>query len=375
MSPISTLRRDFGTAALLLSLCLAGGAGAQPSPFASGWTLTPDSSALRFQSVKNDTKVEVSSFATFSGTIDPQGQATVEVLLDSVDTKVDLRNVRMRFLMFETFQYPKATITTTIDPALLDDLPSVRRKTVSLPFTLDLHGVTKEQTAEVAITLLSDDMVSVASATPISVATADYNLDNGIRKLEEAANVKIVPSATVSFDFIFSRNTPLGNAVTAATPAPAPATPAPAPAAPAATATPAAAPASAALETAGNFDLEACVGRFEILSRTDNINFTPASARLDPQSNFLLDSIVDIVRRCPGLKIEVGGHTDSLGSDATNQALSERRAQTVTQYLVSHGVDASQLVSVGYGESRPVADNATREGQRRNRRIEFAVLN
>jgi len=355
-----------GLAALgaLTGLC-ATPALAQDNPFAGGWSLKSDSSALRFQSVKNETVVESSSFATFDGAIADDGTATVKIKLDSVDTKVDLRNVRMRFLFFETFQFPEAIVTTRIDPADLADLGEVRRKLINLPFTLDLHGVQAEGVAEVSVTLISDTLVAVASSTPISVATANHNLDNGVRKLEEAANVKVVPSATVSFDFLFGRNAPADPVVAAA--APAPATAAPAPAAPA--------PGSAAVETAGNFDIAACIGRFEILSRTDNINFRSASATLEDSSFFLLDSIVDIVLRCPGLRVEVGGHTDSLGSDVTNLRLSQRRASSVTEYLVNKGVDPAQINSNGYGETRPIVDNDTPDNQRRNRRIEFTVLN
>lgn len=343
------------TAALLLGLVPA--TAMAQSAFEHGWTLKSDSSALRFQSVKNQTKVESSTFATFSGTIDESGDVKLIVALDSVDTKVDLRNVRMRFLLFETFQFPEAEITARIDPALLADLPEARRKIVTMPYEISLHGVKKTGEAEVAVTLLSDDLVAVASSTPISVPTADYNLDNGVRKLEEAASVEIVPSATVSFDFIFARNAPVGAGT------------------PVAAAEPTAPSRSTAVETAGDFDLAACKGRFEILSRTDNINFRSASATLEQDSFFLLDSIVDIVRRCPGLRIEVAGHTDSLGSNQTNQTLSERRAAAVTDYLSSKGVDPAQITSTGYGETRPIVANDTRDHQRRNRRIEFSVLN
>lgn len=329
----------------------------QDNPFAGGWSLKSDSSALRFQSVKNDTVVETSSFASFDGTIAEDGTATVRILLDSVDTKVDLRNVRMRFLFFETFQYPEAVITTRIDPADLADLQEVRRKLITLPYTLDLHGVTREGVAELAVTLISDTLVAVATSTPISVSAADHDLDNGVRKLEEAANVRIVPSGTVSFDFIFGRESvaPAADLVAVAVPA-----------------TPQSA--TAAVETDGNFDLAACKGRFEILSRTDNINFRSGSAALESESFFLLDSIVDIIGRCPGLRIEVGGHTDSIGAADSNLRLSQRRAAAVTDYLISKGAPRDQITSAGYGEERPIVDNDTAENQRRNRRIEFAVV-
>ncbi|KIN60127.1 OmpA/MotB domain protein [Sulfitobacter noctilucae] len=327
---------------------------AQQSPFSGGWTLQPEMSNLNFQSVKKQTVVESSSFATLEGAIDDSGKTEVNVLLDSVDTKVDLRNVRMRFLFFETFKFPSAKITTQIDPALLNDLATVRRKTLPISYTIDLHGVTKSFDADVAVTLLTDDLVSVASTTPISVSVADFNLMEGLGKLQEAANVDIIPSATVSFDFLFARNSTTAEA---------------APAQSAVTE-----PSSVALEVEGDFDREACKGRFEILSRTGNIYFASGSSRHDSKSEPLLNSLAGIIQRCPDMVIEVGGHTDSIGSTSSNQRLSDARADAVRRYLISRDLDPSVLVSKGYGETTPLASNDTSEGRWKNRRIEFKVL-
>ncbi len=342
--------------ACFLLLCTFGGqtALAQADPFSGGWSLNAEASNLSFQSVKNETKVETSGFATFSGGIAPTGAAEIKILLDSVDTKIDLRNVRMRFLFFETFQFPEAVILAQIDPATLSDLSTIRRKTVDLDYSLSLHGVTKTYVAPVVVTLLTDDLVSVATSTPISVPASDFDLMGGVQKLEDAAGVNIIPSATVSFDFMFARN---GT-----------------PAAPKVAEAETQAPASAALEAQGNFDLAACKGRFEILSRTGNIYFRPGSSRLDAKSKPLLDSLADIVSRCPGMIVEVGGHTDSDGSVAANQRLSEARAASVTKFLLNTGISGDFIRSVGYGEAKPVASNATREGKLKNRRIEFAVV-
>ena len=108
--------------ALILCLGLPLTARAQDNPFAGGWVLNSASSTFGFQSVKNDTKVEQNTFATLSGTIADDGTAEVRIALDSIDTKVDLRNVRMRFLFFETFKFPQSTITARLDPALIADL-------------------------------------------------------------------------------------------------------------------------------------------------------------------------------------------------------------------------------------------------------------
>lgn len=342
-------------AGLMAVAVQTGAVQAQLNPFSGGWTLNPEMSNLNFQSVKKQTVVESSSFATLEGTIGQDGQTEVNVLLNSVDTKIDLRNVRMRFLFFETFKFPSAKITTRIDPALLNDLTAVRRKTVPVSYTMDLHGVTKTFEADVAVTLLTDDLVSVASTTPISVSVADFDLMEGLGKLQEAANVDIIPSATVSFDFVFARNSTTAQAAPAQTAA--------------------ADPASVALEAEGDFDREACKGRFEILSRTGNIYFASGSSRHDPKSEPLLNSLAGIIQRCPNMVIEVGGHTDSIGSTASNQRLSDARANSVRQYLISRDLDPSVLVSKGYGEEVPLATNDTTEGRWKNRRIEFKVLN
>jgi OOP family OmpA-OmpF porin len=336
--------------AIAILFCLTGVATAQSNPFAPGWELLPDVSAIRYQSVKDSTKVESSSFANFSGNIDTSGLATVIIRLDSVDTNVDLRNVRMRFLFFETFQYPEATITMQLEQSILSDLGKTRRKVLTLPYTLDLHGISKTLEAEMVITEISDGVMSVSSSAPISISAADFSLAGGIKKLEEAANVSIIPSATVTFNLLFSRSSSnTGRVATSAA-------------------------TSTALEPQGDFSVEACKGRFEILSRTDNIYFAPGSARLDPKSRLILDSIVDIIRRCPGLVIEVSGHTDSDGSKSTNQNLSEKRAKSVKSYLTSSRIETNRIVTVGYGESKPVVPNDTAENKLRNRRIEFAVV-
>jgi len=341
--------------AVLTLLFIGQSAMAQLNPFSGGWTLQPEMSSLNFQSVKKQTVVESSSFATLEGSIGSTGETEVTVFLDSVDTKIDLRNVRMRFLFFETFNFPKATITTQIDAAMLNDLAAVRRKSIPVSYTMDLHGVTKTYDAEVAVTLLTDDLVSVSSKTPISVSVADFDLMEGLGKLQDAAKVDIIPSATVSFDFMFARNA----TTAAAEPAPKVAK---------------VAPASVALEAEGDFDRAACKGRFEILSRTGNIYFASGSARLDRKSEPLLNSLASIIERCPNMVIEVGGHTDSFGSNATNQSLSEARANSVTTYLFGRDLEAGTLVSKGYGEATPLASNDTAEGRQKNRRIEFKVL-
>jgi len=86
-----------------------------------------------------------------------------------------------------------------------------------------------------------------------------------------------------------------------------------------------------------------------------------------------LDEVATALQKSDAEKFVVEGHTDSIGSDATNEELSYRRAQTVHDYLIERGVPAEKIRAVGYGKSRPVADNTTAEGRANNRRVEIII--
>ncbi len=103
------------------------------------------------------------------------------------------------------------------------------------------------------------------------------------------------------------------------------------------------------------------------------VNFATDSAAIDPASAVVLDVAAEQLRARPNVKVVVEGHTDSTGSDAYNQALSQRRADSVAKYLASKGVSASRLTARGMGESNPVASNDTREGRALNRRVALEV--
>jgi OmpA-OmpF porin, OOP family len=345
------------------------------------WILDPANSTLTYQSVKKNTIVETNTIRNIFGRIDPGGSAELKFDLDSVDTGVDLRNVRMRFLFFETYKFPTATLRLKLDPAEFADLAKVRRMTVPLTFTLNLHGVDKELKGDAIVTMLTEGSVSVASKAPIAVHAEDFGLLPNIEKLQQAANVtNIVPTASVSYDFVFNaEGSAAASAAASATPAQLPAEPAAAngaTAAPAPESAPTAEPAKGPVVTdAGkaSFTEEECLNRFEVLSRTGAIYFRTASAKLDPASKPVLDEVVAVVSKCPKLKVEVSGHTDSVGSDQDNLHLSERRAGAVADFIRTAGIPAAQVSSVGYGSTKPVAANDTPEHRALNRRIEFSA--
>jgi OOP family OmpA-OmpF porin len=101
------------------------------------------------------------------------------------------------------------------------------------------------------------------------------------------------------------------------------------------------------------------------------VNFAFDSAEIDGASSVVLDAAADQLNECRNVSVRVEGNTDSIGTDAYNQGLSERRAESVRSHLVGRGVAASRLTAVGYGESRPIASNETDEGRALNRRVEL----
>ncbi|AXI60201.1 hypothetical protein DLD99_06860 [Pseudomonas kribbensis] len=109
------------------------------------------------------------------------------------------------------------------------------------------------------------------------------------------------------------------------------------------------------------------------LSDAGNVLFAFDKSDLTPAAKSQLDALMDKLRNADVVSIKVIGHTDSKGTDAYNQALSERRASSVAAYLLSQGLAPEKLTSEGRGEREPVADNETEEGRAQNRRVELHI--
>ena len=116
-----------------------------------------------------------------------------------------------------------------------------------------------------------------------------------------------------------------------------------------------------------------CQQLFSGLLAKGKIRFDSGRATIDPDSAGLLDRLIETALRCPSANIEIAGHTDADGEDGFNQALSEKRAQAVTDFLVKAGLPAERFTAMGYGSTQPVASNDTDEGKAQNRRIDFVV--
>lgn len=110
------------------------------------------------------------------------------------------------------------------------------------------------------------------------------------------------------------------------------------------------------------------------LNMPSGITFDFDSATLKPQFNSVLDGVASTLQEYNQTIIEVAGHTDSVGTDSYNQALSERRANAVGNYLMSRGIMRDRFIIVGAGESRPIASNDTDSGRAQNRRVEITLV-
>ncbi|MBI2383702.1 MAG: OmpA family protein [Gammaproteobacteria bacterium] len=105
-----------------------------------------------------------------------------------------------------------------------------------------------------------------------------------------------------------------------------------------------------------------------------DVSFAPDSADLTDDGRRTLDGVADTLLQQENLKVEVAGHTDSIGSEAYNMLLSQQRAEAVVAYFVEKGLASERLSAIGYGESQPLASNESEEGRAQNRRVEFRIL-
>ena len=111
-----------------------------------------------------------------------------------------------------------------------------------------------------------------------------------------------------------------------------------------------------------------------LLNIPSGINFAYDSAAVQPQFQRTLDQVAGVLGQYDRTYVDVYGHTDATGSDAYNQALSERRARSVADYLSAHGVQSARIGTRGFGKTQPVASNETDDGRAANRRVEIKIV-
>lgn len=195
MTKLLTFRR-LALAALMLTVCGLARA---------DWELDNTSSSINFVSVKNDSVGEVHSFASLVGFVGADGKAQLSVNLESVQTLIEIRDERMRELLFETVKFPLATVTAQLDPSVLAMVAEGGIVKTELPVTLSLHGKEKELTASLVIVGDGSDRLVVFSAAPILINAADFDLTAGVAALQNVAGLKAISTAvpvTLQLQFV-----------------------------------------------------------------------------------------------------------------------------------------------------------------------------
>jgi polyisoprenoid-binding protein YceI len=140
-------------------------------------------SRLSFVSIKNNSVIEAHTFDTLSGRVGADGQASLDIALDSVQTGIELRDQRMRELLFQTGTHPKASITLTLDMAKVRDIPDGAHQLFDVEATLNLHNAPVKLPAQLRVTRTGADDWLVTSEKPVLVSAADCGLGEGLEAL------------------------------------------------------------------------------------------------------------------------------------------------------------------------------------------------
>ncbi|MEO0699040.1 MAG: YceI family protein [Pseudomonadota bacterium] len=193
------------TALILAAACSQ--APAEPAPLVEGsWAVDAKASSLSYVSVKSGEIAESNSFSGFSGSVTPEGAASLEIDLSTIETKVDIRNERMRDIFFEVADYPSASVTATIDPAAFETLGVGESAVQPLKATLSVKGIEAPIETQVSVTRTGEDGVLVTSLEPVILYADALELTDGLATLQELAGLpSITPVVPVSFSIAFKR--------------------------------------------------------------------------------------------------------------------------------------------------------------------------
>lgn len=172
----------------------------------AGMVLDPASSLLNFTSIKNNLVAEIHQFTVLDGTLGDKGELTVNVNLDSVNTRVDVRDERMRETLFETGKFPLATYKATIDLSNLENMQAGEVQQQRVKGTIDLHG--KQGTLEFLVRIVKSNSgaLLVSTVEPAFINADQFDLKVGILKLRSMVGLKSIARAVpVTFSVVFQQ--------------------------------------------------------------------------------------------------------------------------------------------------------------------------
>lgn len=172
------------------------------------WLLDTQKSSLWFVSTKKLHTLENHTFTSLAGAITAEGDASLAITMDSIESAIDIRNERMREHLFETSMYPEAEVMMSVDVAELAQMPAGASEVSDISALLNLHGVSVPVQAQVRISKLPDGALLVNNLQPILLAAADFNLDTGIETLKQLAGLSSISyTVPVNFHLLFTPET------------------------------------------------------------------------------------------------------------------------------------------------------------------------
>lgn len=191
--------------AIALGACTPANDAAEAPLPAGAWQLAADQSRVAFVSVKAGDVGEAHSFGKIDGAVAADGAVALTIDLASVQTGIDVRDQRMRDMLFETASFPQAKLSAKIDPAALQALKPGERKAMRVPLTVDLHGTTNTIEARLMVTRLDGDSVLVETAAPLIIDASAVGLGEGVEKLRAIANLPAISTAVpVTASLVFT---------------------------------------------------------------------------------------------------------------------------------------------------------------------------
>ena len=168
------------------------------------WDLVNEESSVTYVSIKKSKVGENNSFTKIKGKINDTGEVEVSIDLSSVETNIEIRNKRMKEILFNTARFAEATISGSVNLTRANNLEVGKAYTDSINLNLSLHGVSNKVNSTVIIIKLSDERLFITSLSPVLVNAGDYGLSEGVEKLRNIAKLPSISSVVpVTFSLTF----------------------------------------------------------------------------------------------------------------------------------------------------------------------------
>lgn len=170
------------------------------------WSLDDQNSSVNFVSIKNSTITEVNHFNQLSGTVADDGKVNVSIDLTSVDTNIEVRDQRLRDMLFHVEKYPEAKLSTSLDISQVSGLKAGESKVIPIDLSLSLHNKTQNIPTKVTVVGLADGSLQVTTTEPVIVNTSQFDLVDGVKALQDIAKLNAIAfGVPVTAQFVFNQ--------------------------------------------------------------------------------------------------------------------------------------------------------------------------